>query len=166
MPFCTRAGVWFCSRPVRVCQWVLALPCQQGARGERARRYSLPDLPQGDQLPAFLARSARPWQTPRHRRARVRRTPCAHMPCPAFRRPAAQCALLQCLPRGALADSAPGAQPGRIAQVDAGEQALRATFCGTAAVPSADPDGDLIVVCSDDEVEEALRLCLQDRPYR
>ena len=42
---------------------------------ERARRYSLPDLPRGDQLPAFLARSARPWQTPRHRRARVRRTP-------------------------------------------------------------------------------------------
>jgi hypothetical protein len=105
----------------------------------------------------------RPWHTPRHRsRALV----------PHALRPYA----VPCFPppRGPVCAAAVPAK-GRAcrlcawsptAQVDAGEQALRATFCGTAAVPSADPDGDLIVVCSDDEVEEALRLCLQDRPYR
>jgi len=86
LPFCTRAGMMCFG-------FVVAQQTSAGLSGfwrcrERARRYSLPDLPRGDQLPAFLARSARPWQTPRHRRARVRRTPCAHMQCPALPPPA------------------------------------------------------------------------------
>ena len=80
---------------------------------ERARRYSLPDLPRGDQLPAFLARSARPWQTPRHRRARVRRTPCAHMQCPALPPPAAPCvccsACQSSVPAPGVSTASPGA---------------------------------------------------------
>ena len=97
-----------------VCQWVLSLPCQQGARGERARRYSLPDLPRGDQLPAFLARSTRPRQTPRHRRARVRRTPCAHMQCPALPPPAAPCVCCSACQSSLTAPGVSTASPGAM----------------------------------------------------
>ena len=65
LPFCTRRVFFVVAQQTSaVCQWVLSLPCQQGARGERARRYSLPDLPRGDQLPALLALSARPGRRP------------------------------------------------------------------------------------------------------